>query len=432
MSEGFPPISTVAPGPLPSPSTNTWRRLLPPVRLAWILLAGLGGYESHYLLGLGAANLVALPVIAATVDLGFQSIRFRRLRFPDAGLVTGFFLALIFPPTAPVLLAGAATFAAISVRHILRSRGHPWLNPAATGVVIGALLFALAPAWWVGIGPYGEFAMLALGGLLVLRAPTSWRLPVMFLLTYGLLAVVQHVVVGATTDPRILALQVADPATLFFALFMVVEPRTAPAAAHQQVLYAGTVGIAAAFLPSFFPTIGILAGLLAGNLLAVILRRMDRDSAPSGSLDFFAGRRSRGTTSLASRRSARANSRWPVGYRVAAGIVVLVVLAGVFGAAPPSPSVAPVFKVTGPGPGGGGGGVPAACQTDNPSISATDLAALHKVLGPSVILSYSSSTGVVVFYDPVNQVTVTESDLYEDYGFAEFNGDDYAVSGCAA
>jgi hypothetical protein len=31
----------------------------------------------------------------------------------------------------------------------------------------------------------------------------------------------------------------------------------------------------------------------------------------------------------------------------------------------------------------------------------------------------------------VNQVTVTESDLYEDYGFAEFNGHDYAVSGCA-
>jgi hypothetical protein len=53
------------------------------------------------------------------------------------------------------------------------------------------------------------------------------------------------------------------------------------------------------------------------------------------------------------------------------------------------------------------------------------------MLGPSVILSYDSSTGVVVFYDPVNHVTVTESDLYEDYGFAEFNGDDYAVSGCA-
>jgi hypothetical protein len=48
-----------------------------------------------------------------------------------------------------------------------------------------------------------------------------------------------------------------------------------------------------------------------------------------------------------------------------------------------------------------------------------------------VILSYNSATGVVVFYDPVNQVTVTETDLYEDYGFAEFNGDDSAVAGCS-
>ncbi len=83
-------------------------------------------------------------------------------------------------------------------------------------------------------------------------------------------------------------------------------------------------------------------------------------------------------------------------------------------------------------PVGGGRGAQANCQTDNPSIPSATLSELHKLLGPSVVLSYDSSTGVVVFYDPVNHVTVTESDLYEDYGFADFNGDDYAVSGCAA
>jgi hypothetical protein len=56
---------------------------------------------------------------------------------------------------------------------------------------------------------------------------------------------------------------------------------------------------------------------------------------------------------------------------------------------------------------------------------------LHKALGPSVLLSYDANTGLTVFYDPVNQVTVTETDLYEDFGYAEFNGDDYAVSGCS-
>jgi hypothetical protein len=64
-------------------------------------------------------------------------------------------------------------------------------------------------------------------------------------------------------------------------------------------------------------------------------------------------------------------------------------------------------------------------------IPASTAKSLHQRLGPSVLLSYDGSTGVVKFYDPVNHVTVTETDLYEDYGFAEFNGDDYAVSGCS-
>ncbi|MGD0249304.1 MAG: RnfABCDGE type electron transport complex subunit D [Thermoplasmata archaeon] len=399
------------------------------MRLAWILLAVLGGYESYYLFGLGVTSLIALPLIAGVVDLVFQMVRFPRLRFPDAALVTGLFLAVIFPPTAPILLAGACTFAAVGLRHALRSQGRPWLNPAATGVVVGAVLLGLAPAWWVGIGPFGELLMLALGALLLVRSPSSWRLPVIFLLTYGILAVVQHVVVGATTDPRILFLQVADPSTLFFALFLMPEPRTAPGASHLKVLYAGTVGISAAFLPLFLPSLGLFAALLGGNLLAVVLRRRphvatDRASAATRPQSG----RARRAAALAARPTRRAPNRWPVTYRVTAGILVLVVLVAVVGLTPVSPSFAPIVKVTPPG---GGGGVTSACRTDNPSIPTSELSALHKLLGPSVILSYDSSTGVVRFYDPVNQVTVVESDLYEDYGFAEFNGDDYAVSGCS-
>ena len=416
-------------------------RHLPPVRLTWIFLAALGGYESSYLLGLGLPSLVAIPAFATVVDLALQRARFRRLRFPDAALVTGLFLALLFPPTAPLLFAGAAAFAAVATRHALRFAGHPWLNPAASGVVVGALLFGLAPAWWVGIGPFGEVAMVALGLLLILRAPSSWRLPAVFLLSYGVLAVVQHVVTGATTDPRVLLLQAADPATLFFALFMVAEPRTAPGAPHQKVLYAGVVGTLAAFLPLVLPSLGILVSLLAGNLLAVVLRRAPSE-APTPSVrpaESRGARSSRAAPSVA-RTPRRTPRRWPVAYRIGVGILVVIVLGAVAGANPVTHAAAPLVQVTSPGGAGGGsgsggsgggGGVSASCQSDNPSIPSSELSTLHKMLGPSVILSYDANNGVVVFYDPVNHVTVTESDLYEDYGFAEFNGDDYAVSGCA-
>jgi enediyne biosynthesis protein E5 len=406
-------------------------RRLPPVRLAWILLAVLGGYESYYLLGLGAAALVTVPLVAVLVDLAFQRVRFPRLRFPDAALVTGLFLALLLPPTAPLLLTGSCALAAVAVRHTLRFKGRPWLNPAASGIVVGALLFGLAPAWWVGIGPWGELLMLSFGALLLARTPSSWRLPVVFLLTYGALAAVQHVVVGATTDPKLLFLQVADPSTLFFALFLVPEPRTAPGAAHTKVLYAGAIGVSAAFLPLFLPSLGLFVALLGGNLLAVGLRRNPPQlPAVAPTVSPRQSGRARRAASVAARPPRRAPNRWPLPYRVTAGVLVLVVLVAVLGLSPAPPSPAPILKVTPPG-GGGGGGVTAACRNDNSDIPASELSTLHKLLGPSVILSYDPSTGVVIFYDPVNQVTVTESDLYEDYGFAEFNGDDYAVSGCA-
>jgi Na+-translocating ferredoxin:NAD+ oxidoreductase RnfD subunit len=431
-SMGIEPSPPSDPPGAPSggPTARSLLRAFPPVRLAWIFLAGLGAYESYYLLGLGATSLLAVPLVAGVVDLAFQRIRFSRVRFPDAALVTGLFVALIFPPTAPLLLTGTAVLAAVGIRHALRFRGRPWLNPAVSAVILGTLFLGLAPAWWVGIGPLGEVAMLTLGALLVLRAPSAWRVPVVFLATYGLLAVVQHLAIGATTDPRVLVLQAADPATLFFGLFMVVEPRTSPPAVHEQVLFAGVVGISAAFLPIFLPTLGVLVSLIVGNLLALTLRRSRAESRAIGSTTPPKAGRARRVATLATRNPTRGSARWTIGYRVAAGIVVLVVLVGVAAVNPVARSNLPVFKVTPPSP--GGGGVTASCRSDNPSISASDLAALHKALGPSVILSFNSANGVVVFYDPVNQVTVTESDLYEDYGFAEFNGDDYAVSGCAA
>jgi hypothetical protein len=274
--------------------------------------------------------------------------------------------------------------------------------------------------------------MLVLGGLLIARSLNSWRLPVVFLLTYGTLSIIQHVVLGSVTAPDVLFLQVADPSILFFAFFLVPEPRTAPGPAHEKILYAGVVGISAALLPLFLPSLGLFVGLLGGNLLAVSLRRKPREEHTlTVSVNRPRKGRARRTAAVAAQPTRGSPNRWPVSYRVIAGVLVLVVLVVIVGLTPATPSAAPIVKVTPPG-GGGDGRVTAACQTDNPSIPSPELAMLHKILGPSVILSYDPNTGVVRFYDPVNQVTVTETDLYEDYGFAEFNGDDYAVNGCAA
>lgn len=404
-------------------------RIVPPPRLAWVFLLVIGLYSAQYLHWIGIESLLFVPLIAAGTDLVFQRVRFSSLRVPDSALTTGLLIALVLPPTAPLVVLSALGICAVTLRHALRSAGHPWLNSAVLAILAGAVLFGLAPSWWVGIGPYGEILMVGLGLVLLARSVPS-RVPVLvFLASYGFISVVQHVTVGATTDPHLLLLQVLDPATLFFALFMVSEPRSAAGGSADAFLYGGVVGIAAALLPILFPSIGILIALASANFVAVALRYKQR--APRLATAPPAEARKRKSTRT--RGIPKPPARWPIGYRVGAGFFATVGLVIVVALSPASSSIAPLIHVTPPGGGGGsgGGGSTLQCASDNPSIPSATLSQLHQFLGPSVVLSYDKSTGVVVFYDPVNHVTVTETDLYEDYGFAEFNGDDYAVNGCA-
>jgi Na+-translocating ferredoxin:NAD+ oxidoreductase RnfD subunit len=397
-----------------------------------MVLAALAGYGVVVLRGVPLVSVFALPATAVLVDVAIQSLRFPRVRFPDAALASGLFLSLLLPPTVPVLAGVATTTGAIIIRHTLRYRGRPVLNPAATGMILGAALFGLGPAWWVSLGAYGELVLVALGLVLLVRTPRSWMLPAVFLLVYGLFAVVEHVLFGAALSERVLLLTAADPSVVFLGVFMLTEPRTAPSDARAYPLYAAVAALGAVFIPIVLPSLGILVGLLVGNVLAGALR--PRGSAAPKPVPRAAARGTR-RAAASERRSV---APWSPARRATVGVLTILVI-GLIAAGTYSPPATPNVLVGTPsgastgssGGGGGGGGLATSCTSDNPSIPSSTLTALHRVLGPSVILKYDSNTGVVVFYDPTNHVTVTETDLYEDFGYAEFNGDDFAVSGCS-
>ncbi len=404
-------------------------RWLPPARLTWIAVIAIGVYGVSRLgEAMGLLSLLVLPPVAAATDLLFQRVRFPEARFPDAAIASGSFLAVLLPPTVIVAEAAVVVLSAIALKHILRSRGRPWFNPAALGVVLGAVLFGMAPAWWVAIGIPGEVVMLALGVLVTARSWRNWRLPVTFLIAFAALATLYHFLFRGAVSSSVLLLSVIDPTALFFALFMVPEPRGAPSEPAAQPLYAAVIAVLAVFSPLLFPSLGLLLGLLVGNGFSVLLRR--RHARLAERAEGAEGRRVVGARRTGTARARSVAARWSAGRRVSAGLLVLVLL-GVTAGASLGPSSTPSLVVSAPPATGGGSTTATACATDTTSVDSSTLSLLHAELGPSVILSYDRNTGVVIFYDPVNQVTVTETDLYEDHGFAEFNGDDFATSGCA-
>ena len=413
------------------------RRILPDARLLWIVLSVLGGYGIWFLgTGEGILPLFAIPIAAVATDLLYDRVRFETVRFPDAAIATGLFIALLLPPTVPIFFGITAAIVAISVKHILRSQGRPWFNPATIGVLFVAV-FGILPAWW---GSINIELVLALGVALAVWNRRNWRLPVTFLAVYAALTILERVlsvgIAGGGIPPApVLLLAAIDPAILFFGLLMVSEPRTAPADPYAQPMYALAVAVGAAFLPFLSPTLAPLLALALGNVIAVGLRahRPMVGAAPARSPS--SARTRVRTKAIASRARGGAQAtleRWTLSRRATAAAVlaIFVVIAGT--------TVLPALVSPGLGslpPGssspGTGGGATASCRADNPTIPSGTLSELHRLLGPSVILSYDSQTGTVVFYDPVNHVTVTEMDLYEDFGYAEFNGDDFAVAGCA-
>lgn len=397
------------------------RKVLPPARLFWIILLVIALWGQEYLGWVGIPSLF-LPLLAALFDVGYQSLRFPSLRFPDGAMATGFLLALLFPPMASILLTGTVTVVAISLKHALRWKGTPLQNPAALGVVLGGLFLGLSPAWWVGLGTTGQLMIPILGGLLLWRDRSRWRALATFLGAYAGLASMYHFFFTQVTSPGVFVLTILDPAVVFFALFMVVDPRTSPSDPYAQPMYGAAVAIGSLVLSLILPSLGILVALLIGNGISVLIR-----PAPAKLPQKKITARKKSLPHLDV-------SEWTAGRRGGIAFAVLILLAVVSAGSVPASVAAPVLVVPGSSPPTQPTpvGTPSLtnCLKDNPSIPAATLTQLHKMLGPSVILSYDSSTGTTVFYDPVNQVTVTEVDLYEDYGYAEFNGDDYAVSGC--
>ncbi len=408
-------------------SARTFARLPRPARLLWIFLAILGGYTVAFNLnGIGLVSLVALPVAAALTDIAFQRIRFRSVRVPDAAIATGMFLALLLTPTVPLLPSTAVVVAAITLRHALRYRERPFFNPAAFGVLLGTLVFGMAPAWW---GSINVWLVIPLGIILTLRTPGSWRLPTSFLLSYAVLSPLGHLLLGGTTSPQVLILGATDPSILFLGLFMVSEPRTSPVKPSDRLFFGLYVGVATDFLPAVIPSLAPLVALLIGNVMAVVIRQLRATSASeSESARSRPARRRRRRDQPALQETL---GYWETRHRISAGLAVFAII-GIMAVASGGQSATPIstLRPGAPPPPPVGTGT-RGCTQDNPNVASDVLTMLHQRLGPSVILSYDSNSGTSVFYDPVNKVTITETDLYEDFGYAEFNGDDYTTAGCS-
>jgi Na+-translocating ferredoxin:NAD+ oxidoreductase RnfD subunit len=232
-------------------------------------------------LGYALAVTTLLFSVGSTVtfDLLFAFLRRRTVSFPVSGIITGLILALVIDPGSPwyqIVFVGAS---AMGLKHFLRFGGKHIFNPAASGLLVGFLVFGLQPGWWAPSGSLRiEDIIIYLPILLIsyvsCRRYRRYNSVLAFL---GVFAVTSLVVVQPFSLMRLVG-TVLSPGMLFYALVMLPEPMTSPINKKRQLLYGTFVALVLYGISllsgrvSFTVFDASLIALLLGNLVFFKLR----------------------------------------------------------------------------------------------------------------------------------------------------------------
>ena len=212
-----------------------------------------------YTFGIAAlANVAAAVAAAVAADMVANYCAFKSVALPKSGIITGFLVGLIVPFN--YLYAAAGAIIAVASKHLITRNKKHIFNPAAFGIIVSSAGLSFSTSWWVATPVLGRFVaaetatpfvhwvMTALAhvplGLVILYGIRRAWTAASFLAAYALLGIFSSIArFGAA--PAFLSL--FDLTTLFFALFMLIEPVTTPSAQKPMIAF-GTLVAAAAFV----------------------------------------------------------------------------------------------------------------------------------------------------------------------------------------
>ncbi len=184
------------------------------------------------------------------------------------GVISGLFVGMLLNAGSVWYLVVAIALLSILLKHALVLKHRQLFNTAALGLLVSGILFNEGPGWW-GASSLAAIVVLGLAETYRIR---GFSIVVPFLLFY-LLASSLIIWPWSSLSKGINALvnMLEAPMIPFFALFMLIEPRTSPRTTRNKAAYGSTVGVMAPLFLKYLPGYSILGALLVGNLLVAAL-----------------------------------------------------------------------------------------------------------------------------------------------------------------
>jgi len=207
-------------------------------------------------------HLLAAIFLPVFFDIAFWYIKTRKLHAPYSAYITGVIIGLLLSPSHDFSGVLLVSFLAIGSKHLLKWKSTHIFNPAAFGLVLGNLILPFSLSWH---GVSSILLILPLG-LLLMYLTKTLATGVVFFISFTILLAFWAIVLG--NNPLIILENlVFIGTTVFFAFFMIVEPKTAPALPIAKKLFGITVALLCFASLSLAPELFPLLGLLTANAL---------------------------------------------------------------------------------------------------------------------------------------------------------------------
>ena len=244
-----------------------------------IILALISAF--FYEFGINALIPVVISVLAAVIlDLLINYYKFKTWEFPYSAFISGLFIGGLLAQNLAWYVYVSAGIIAILSKHLIKVHRKHIFNPANLGILMVFIVFNVPNTWWIS----SPFYLVVLFGLFILCRQRRFDLALSFIAAYYILHafIPEPAMMGRMPIMANMSIMmgnfyqsfISQSTIFFFAMFMLIEPKTHPAARKQRIFYGILVGIMLIGIEVYNPRFGIPFVLAVANLVVPLLNRI--------------------------------------------------------------------------------------------------------------------------------------------------------------
>ena len=221
-------------------------------------------------------QIITALFVCILLEIFFNYIKSRvqqqkfAFKIPYSAIITALLIAGILAPETQWYIIAVASSIAIAIKHIAKSlafvNNHTVFNPTALGIVTTAIIFSSANSWWIASNIY----LVILFGLIIAYKIRRHYLAISYIIAHSIIfALYAFFKYGPKEIINYLLF-----ANLFFAFFMLIEPKTSPAQPKKQWIYGAIVAALAFVFLQLAPTLDHnLMALLISNIVLFLTNK---------------------------------------------------------------------------------------------------------------------------------------------------------------